>query len=965
MTSRLTMLATQSGYLSEDDESLIKPVKLISFTPGTSFDKGWSTGRWEERALLFRLLEVELNLRRARRTAAMRLLKQGVGTWQRFDDMVEDFRRGEGARIDPDIHQRFLARIRQEHPGSRSLMDRFDELVTEHAGRSVSADAVEAARDLIGEFRGVLAHCSIETLEPDLVILDEFQRFRDLLDERSDAGELAHAMFNYPAARVLLLSATPFKPYTLAEEEQAGDSHHEDFMRTLSFLAAGRPDGEETVRRIDAGLRAFREAVLSGTADDFDLDPLQRDLLTVMCRSERPVEQLGSQVTERVRPAEPIRADELVGYAALRALSRTAGGAMQIEYWKSTPYFANFMEGYQLRERVWQAIKDPTEKAAVGSALARTRHIDPGDVARFAPIDFSNAKLRVLASDTVDRGWERLLWVPPTLPYLMPGAPFDDPLVAGMTKRLIFSSWSATPTAIASLLSHEASRKLAEPLGLADEIAANTAEFRKRRGDRLSYRLEGDRPAAMTTLALFWPIPGLADLGSPLHLAHENGRAIEPGRAVEAVQQRIGGAIPQRESSTGAGAPPEQWTWVSAFGWAGSRPDASIDDVQTALAGSANADDQDAPVPDSRMLRLHVEQAFNLPGLGGQPPDILARHLAELAVHSPANCAWRALGTVIAPGSAVTSFGRWQGAATLASGIRTLFSRAESTMLLDGLYGTDEPYWQRILRYCAAGNLQSVLDEYLYHLRDSEGITEITDATLLTLARRAAEAMSIRPATYRAFNPADPDQSIGFLSRFALRYSGGRQQEASERPAEVRHAFNSPFWPFVLATTSVGQEGIDFHWWCHSLVHWNIPSNPVDFEQREGRVNRYRGHAIRRNIMARHGDKVLEGRPGSPWDAAYHLAEEGADPLGGLSPDWIYPGATMIARDVLPYPLSVDDARLDRIKSDLALYRLTFGQPRQEDLVQVLRSSSGTCAAGNHRLDLTAPAPAVSATPLI
>jgi hypothetical protein len=35
-----------------------------------------------------------------------------------------------------------------------------------------------------------------------------------------------------------------------------------------------------------------------------------------------------------------------------------------------------------------------------------------------------------------------------------------------MTKRLIFSSWTATPTAIASLLSHEASRKLAEPLGL-------------------------------------------------------------------------------------------------------------------------------------------------------------------------------------------------------------------------------------------------------------------------------------------------------------------------------------------------------------------------------------------------------------------------------------------------------------------------------------------------------------------
>ena len=64
----------------------------------------------------------------------------------------------------------------------------------------------------------------------------------------------------------------------------------------------------------------------------------------------------------------------------------------------------------------------------------------------------------------------------------------------------------------------------------------------------------------------------------------------------------------------------------------------------------------------------------------------------------------------------------------------------------------------------------------------------------------------------------------------------------------MRTAFNSPFWPFVLATTSVGQEGLDFHQYCHAVVHWNLPANPVDLEQREGRVHRYKGHAIRKNI---------------------------------------------------------------------------------------------------------------------
>src|SRR5699024_11013379 len=38
--------------------------------------------------------------------------------------------------------------------------------------------------------------------------------------------------------------------------------------------------------------------------------------------------------------------------------------------------------------------------------------------------------------------------------------------------------------------------------------------------------------------------------------------------------------------------------------------------------------------------------------------------------------------------------------------------------------------------------------------------------------------------------------------------------------------FNSPFWPFVLASTSVGQEGLDFHTYSHAVVHWNLPPTP-------------------------------------------------------------------------------------------------------------------------------------------
>src|SRR5439155_19873327 len=113
--------------------------------------------------------------------------------------------------------------------------------------------------------------------------------------------------------------------------------------------------------------------------------------------------------------------------------------------------------------------------------------------------------------------------------------------------------------------------------------------------------------------------------------------------------------------------------------------------------------------------------------------------------------------------------------------------------------------------------------------------------------------------------------------RFALRFGELRDDKDNTlaRAETVRMAFNSPFRPFILASTSIGQEGLDFHTWCHAVVHWNLPSNPVDLEQREGRVHRYKGHAVRRNIAATLGANVLaDGLPpgADPWDALFARA---------------------------------------------------------------------------------------------
>src|SRR5699024_10695039 len=105
--------------------------------------------------------------------------------------------------------------------------------------------------------------------------------------------------------------------------------------------------------------------------------------------------------------------------------------------------------------------------------------------------------------------------------------------------------------------------------------------------------------------------------------------------------------------------------------------------------------------------------------------------------------------------------------------------------------------------------------------------------------------------------------------------------------ATVRESFNSPFWPFVLASTSVGQEGLDFNTYSHAVVHWNLPSNPVDLEQREGRVHRYKGHAVQKHVADEYSEYALGETVQDPWDRLFSAAEA-ARPEGDsfLDPNW-------------------------------------------------------------------------------
>ena len=159
----------------------------------------------------------------------------------------------------------------------------------------------------------------------------------------------------------------------------------------------------------------------------------------------------------------------------------------------------------------------------------------------------------------------------------------------------------------------------------------------------------------------------------------------------------------------------------------------------------------------------------------------------------------------------------------------------------------------------------------------------------------------------------------------------------------LQQAFNSPFRPFVLATTSVGQEGLDFHRYSRKIMHWNLPSNPVDMEQREGRINRYKCLAIRRNIAHLFPDRFT-------WHDMFEQAKEEWQQYGysEMVPFWCLPREVVAAhktdgvlewieRIVPMYPMSLDQGRYQHLIDILSMYRLTMGQPRQEELLELLK----------------------------
>ena len=196
-------------------------------------------------------------------------------------------------------------------------------------------------------------------------------------------------------------------------------------------------------------------------------------------------------------------------------------------------------------------------------------------------------------------------------------------------------------------------------------------------------------------------------------------------------------------------------------------------------------------------------------------------------------------------------------------GLRSYFDAPWFAASLAG--GRDEFFPDAIRRSVVEGNLEAVLDEHFWFLAKAGGtdwkerLDELESALRLRASNvglhesgPGSELMRLRCHAAVPLNEVRTGGGSGSEAP-SLELEGVGYEERPLRPDEVRRAFNTPFWPHVLVTTSIGQEGLDFHPWCRALAHWDLCSGPVALEQREGRINRFAGLSVRRAIVNRLG----------------------------------------------------------------------------------------------------------------
>ena len=748
--SRLTLLAKQVHDLRD------QALNLVALTPGTSFQQSGGAGRADERVLLYWLLREAWLL--GDRAAPKNVLQGWVRSAEDFRYRLRAFDR---TKIDAGIADEFVRTLdhriaKEAAEGHPSIRERFDVLCYEF-GRTrarVPHDQTRRRDALIGELRGLLAAACVEALEPDLVILDEFQRFRHLLvdDPDSEAASLARALFDWERpesgehARVLLLSATPYRALTVAGDG-GDDDHHEDFLATVRFLADSHAPADE----LRGLLREYQRGLYGDAPEASEqLRTIRVDIEALLTRYIARTERIGAagqhdamlRHVPRIASPTPARPAPIPARAGRRPRAGSARRHRAVEERPISPELPR-------RLQAAQPLRRGVQGGRPGSGARGSAQHDEGRLARSREAaGLRGRRSRRAAHARARQGRDRqrgmAVAVDPALNALLRArGRVRTSGAKGLHKAARLLRVARRPACSgrpAQLPRRAAARARSRPRARRTRQSAGQASATgsPSRSGRTNGAPACQRSHCSTRRRRS---PTVADPRA-FAIDHREGAIAE---LLTWAREQIAPLLDRLPPGAAEGDVDERWYWAAPL-----MLDALVDWwAHPDLAAEWTDWDKRASAQDSRWQE-HVELARSAadgtlePTLGRRPddlPDVLAR----FAIGGPGTLALRALTRVTGlPASSLDarlaaargSRGRFADCSTRPRQPRCCAPAARRR---------EDTYWREVMRHCIDGCLQAVLDEHAHVLMESEGATnEPAEEAAATVADAMIRALALR-----------------------------------------------------------------------------------------------------------------------------------------------------------------------------------------------------------------------------
>jgi hypothetical protein len=1000
-STRLTLLAT-NPLLEANEKNTEVFINFISFTSGTSFDLRSSTGKKKERIILYDLLND--NCKKEHSAFLKDILQCGVGR----NSWSQEIANVNRSKVIESVNEKFQSVIIECQEIWNNVKNIWSEMkdteefhfyvrrqkkseedsvyVERQRGdifeaKSETLDEFISSKDqFIGLLREKLAHICLELLRPSLIIMDEFQNFKKMLystkenniSEKMEEREarvfkLMEGLVkgqNKKPPPLLLISATPysFNPSDIDLSQEPS----EDFLQLIQFLS------QSEITNLKQDFKNYRKELVQvflNSESDTQLLKKKKNieyfLHKVMSRTERVRQSSEGNSMKRIENITlQLQQQDLVHYEKTVRLFQKMGVGNPLDFCKSASYLPYFMQNYAYNRNFMskfflsKSLQHPkvmtSETQDVCNQLLEYQKVSLIEKMKsYQEVEPYNAAIRHVIQEMVTDG-HQLLWIPSTLEYWQISNEDKDICQIGLvfsrlrkdkyTKRLVFSGWNVVPDTISALVSYDAERQMLPEIPEYRRLGKHFLP----KGMRLTTTLE-----QKTQFALLYPSQYLASLDVISKNEKQTLQEIRASLQVQ-IQKRMDEQLQDdKVEQTG-----RENSWWYVLGpmlldskeeretfrrnhWQGKKIKALGD--YNDRQDDEEEDNLNEKPSEERISTLQryldkINVFLDNPEMLGKKPADLIDVMVDLSLGSPSVLALRMLKNTMVESKLSSAY-------DIAKSFRALFNKPAHIALLYKLFPQENQYWKKVISYCIAGNLQALLDEMYYSL----------NGDLKKLSRQIRpNHTSVQIKEWNVEKRSEgsiltSSESLPIRASFAQRFANMTDESKGKITTidNIRESFNSPFHPFILSSTSVGQEGLNFHLWCHSVIHWNLPNSPTALEQREGRVHRYKGHAIRRNIAKKWKADAFQEYTGKMpiWKHLERIANEKIKKENpnnlGLYPFWLMEQKkiedTVVIRVIkMHYPFSKEKRLFFRLNKQLAGYRLAFGQPNQKELLDYI-----------------------------